>query len=160
MAKFQYKLQSVLDIKEKLESQEKIAFGIAMTKLLEEQEVLQKLMIQKAGYDKQARKLLEGNINLRDIHTCRQAVETMKTRIRAQMLEVHNAEKQLDIVRRRLNEVMIERKTYEKLREKKFDHAFIREHTEKFEEFKAEVLYEENKEVDELVSYTYHQNED
>ena len=104
MAKFQYKLQSVLDIKEKLESQEKIAFGIAMTKLLEEQEVLQKLMIQKAGYDKQARKLLEGNINLRDIHTCRQAVETMKTRIRAQMLEVHNAEKQLDIVRRRLNE--------------------------------------------------------
>ena len=148
MAKFQYKLQSVLDIKEKLESQEKIAFGIAMTKLLEEQEVLQKLMIQKAGYDKQARKLLEGNINLRDIHTCRQAVETMKTRIRAQMLEVHTAEKQLDIVRRRLNEVMIERKTYEKLREKKF------------EEFKAEVLYEENKEVDELVSYTYHQNED
>ena len=148
MAKFQYKLQSVLDIKEKLESQEKIAFGIAMTNLLEEQEVLQKLMIQKAGYDKQARKLLEGNINLRDIHTCRQAVETMKTRIRAQMLEVHNAEKQLDIVRRRLNEVMIERKTYEKLREKKF------------EEFKAEVLYEENKEVDELVSYTYHQNED
>ncbi len=148
MAKFQYKLQSVLDIKEKLESQEKIAFGIAMAKLLEEQEVLQKLMIQKAGYDKQARKLLEGNINLRDIHTCRRAVETMKTRIRAQMLEVHNAEKQLDIVRRRLNEVMIERKTYEKLREKKF------------EEFKAEVLYEENKEVDELVSYTYHQNED
>ena len=64
------------------------------------------------------------------------------------MLEVHKAEKQLDIVRKRLNEVMIERKTYEKLREKKF------------EEFKAEVLYEENKEVDELVSYTYHQNED
>ena len=106
MAKFQYKLQSVLDIKEKLESQERIAFGLAMAKLSEEQEVLQRLMIQKAGYDKQSKKLLEGNINLR------------------------------------------ERKTYEKLREKKF------------EEFKAEVFYEENKEVDELVSYTYHQNED
>ena len=54
MAKFQYKLQSVLDIKQKLESQEKIAFGLASAKLLEEQEILQKLMIQKAGYDKQA----------------------------------------------------------------------------------------------------------
>ena len=57
MAKFQYKLQSVLDIKEKLESQEKIAFGLAAAKLQEEQEILQNLMIQKAGYDKKARKL-------------------------------------------------------------------------------------------------------
>ena len=117
-------------------------------KLLEEQDTLQKLMLQKAGYDRQARKLLEGSINLLEINSCRKAVETMKTRIRAQVFEVHKAEKQLDIVRQRLNEVMIERKTYEKLREKKFD------------EFKAELLYEENKVVDELVSYTYHQNEE
>ena len=51
MAKFQYKLQSVLDIKQKLENQEKIAFGLATAKLLEEQDTLQKLMLQKAGYD-------------------------------------------------------------------------------------------------------------
>ena len=146
MAKFQYKLQSVLDIKQKLESQEKIAFGLASAKLLEEQEILQKLMIQKAGYDKQAKKLLEGTIDLLAVNACRKAVETMKTRIRGQMMNVHKAEKQLELVRHRLNEVMIERKTYEKLRERKF------------EEFKAELAYEEKKEVDELVSYTYHQN--
>ena len=148
MAKFQYKLQSVLDIKQKLESQEKIAFGLASAKLLEEQEILQKLMIQKAGYDKQAKKLLEGTIDLLAVNACRKAVETMKTRIRGQMMNVHKAEKQLELVRHRLNEVMIERKTYEKLRERKF------------EEFKAELAYEESKEVDELVSYTYHQNEE
>ncbi len=148
MAKFRYKLQSVLDIKEKLESQEKIAFGLAAAKLQEEQEILQNLMIQKAGYDKKARKLVEGSIDLLEINICRKAIETMKTRIRSQMINVHKAEKQLDIVRRRLNEVMIERKTYEKLREKKF------------EEFKMELAYEEKKEVDELVSYTYHQNEE
>ena len=148
MAKFQYKLQSVLDIKEKLESQEKIAFGLAAAKLQEEQEILQNLMIQKAGYDKNARKLVEGSIDLLEINICRKAIETMKTRIRSQMINVHKAEKQLDLVRRRLNEVMIERKTYEKLREKKF------------EEFKMELAYEEKKEVDELVSYTYHQNEE
>ena len=44
-----------------------------------------------------------------------------------------------------LEEVMKERKTYEKLREKSF------------EEFKAEVNHEESKEVDELTSYTYGQ---
>ena len=148
MAKFQYKLQSVLDIKQKLESQEKIAFGLASAKLLEEQEILQKLMIQKAGYDKQAKKLLEGTIDLLAVNACRKAVETMKTRIRGQMMNVHKAEKQLELVRHRLNEVMIERKTYEKLRERKF------------EEFKAELAYEEKKEVDALVSYTYHQNQD
>lgn len=148
MARFQYKLQSILDIKEKLESQEKIAFSLASAELAREQEALQDLMIQKAGYDKRARKLLEGTLDLVEVNTCRKAVETMKTRIRGQMMNVHKAEKQLDAVRRRLNEVMIERKTYEKLREKEF------------EEFKVELAYEEKKEVDELVSYTYHHNEE
>lgn len=148
MAKFIYQMQSILDIKQKLENQEKIAFSLAAAKLKEEQEILQKLMIQKAGYDKKARTLVEGTINLLEINTCRKAIETMKTRIRGQMMNVHKAEKQLEAVRRRLNEVRIERKTYEKLREKAF------------EEFKMEIAYEEKKEVDELVSYTYHQNEE
>lgn len=147
MARFNYKLQSVLDIKQKLESQERIAYGLAAAKVQEEQEKLQKLLIQKANYDKQARKLVEGEIDILEINTCRKAIETMKTRIRAQMLELHSAQKQLEIVRRRLNDVMIERKTYEKLREKKF------------EEFKQELSHEEMKEVDELVSYTYHGDE-
>ena len=43
---------------------------------------------------------------------------------------------------------MIERKTYEKLREKKMD------------EFKQELLLEEKKEIDELVSYTFNQEEE
>lgn len=50
----------------------------------------------------------------------------------------------MELARSKLNQVMIERKTYEKLREKAF------------EEFKQEVAYEENRMVDELVSYNYH----
>lgn len=148
MAKFKYKLQSVLDIKEKLESQEKIAYGLATAKTLEEQEKLQKLMIQKAGYDKRARELVKGDIDLLEIKSCRKAVDTMKTRIRAQMIELHRAQKQQEQARNRLNAVMIERKTYEKLREKKVD------------EFKQELLLEEKKEIDELVSYTYGKDEE
>ena len=148
MAKFKYKLQSVLDIKEKLESQEKIAYGLATAKVLEEQEKLQKLMIQKAGYDKRARELVKGEIDLLEVKSCRNAVDTMKTRIRGQMIELHRAQKQQEIARNRLNAVMIERKTYEKLRGKKVD------------EVKQELLLEEKKEIDELVSYTYGQDEE
>ena len=127
MAKFKYKLQSVLEIKEKLESQEKIAYGLATAKVLEEQEKLHGLMLQKAEYDKRARDLVKGDIDLLEIKFCRNAVDTMKARIRGQM---------------------IERKTYEKLREKKMD------------EFKQELLLEEKKEIDELVSYTFNQEEE
>ncbi len=148
MAVFRYKMQSILDIKQKLEEQEKIAFGIAAAKLQEEQELLQKFMVRKAGYDRKARTLVEGTIDLLEINACRRAIEVMKTKIRAQMLEVHKAQRQLEAARQRLNAVMIERKTYEKLKEKKF------------EEFKQELLQEEKKEIDELVSYTYHQNEE
>ena len=44
----------------------------------------------------------------------------------------------------RLNAVMVERKSHEKLREKAF------------EQFKLELAAEEAKEIDQLVSFTYH----
>ena len=62
------------------------------------------------------------------------------------MMNVHAAEKNVEAARIRLNEVMVERKTHEKLREKAF------------EEFKQGLAYAEGKEIDELVSYTYRDN--
>ena len=83
------------------------------------------------------------DIDVKELETNRKAVEAMKVLIRAQMLEVRRAEKDVEAARRRLQEAMQERKIHEKLRE----HAF--------EEFKQELEYEENKAVDELVSYSY-----
>ena len=68
----------------------------------------------------------------------------MKTMQRSQMMNVHVAEKNVEAARLKLNEVMMERKTHEKLKE------------QAFEVFKQEMQYAENKEIDELVSYTYH----
>ena len=123
MAKFAYRMQSILDIKEKMEGQAKIAYGVANAKLMDEQGKLQQIMIRKAGY----------------------AVDTMKTMQRSQMMNVHVAEKNVEAARLKLNEVMMERKTHEKLKE------------QAFEVFKQEMQYAENKEIDELVSYTYHE---
>lgn len=144
MAKFIFKLQSILDIKLKLESQAKIAYGQANAKLRQEESTLQGLIVQRTMYEKRAVELVSGTINIRDIRENRQSIDIMKSRIRAQMLVVQAAEKKLEAARQKLNEVMIERKTFEKLREKAF------------EEFKQEVAYEENQAVNELVSYTYH----
>lgn len=144
MAKFIFKLQSILDIKLKLESQAKIAYGQANAKLKREEAVLQSLIMQRSMYEKRAVELVSGTINIRDIRENKRSIDIMKSRIRAQMMVVHAAEKQVEAARQKLNEIMIERKTFEKLRERAF------------EEFKQEVAYEENQAVNELVSYTYH----
>ncbi len=144
MAKFVFEMQSILNIKLKLESQAKIAYSQANAKLRQEEHVLQGLMAQRMMYERRAVDLVKGSINIRDIRENKQSIDIMKSRIRAQMMVVRAAEKQVEAARLKLNEVMIERKTFEKLRE----HAF--------EEFKQEVAYEENQAVNELVSYTYH----
>ncbi len=144
MAKFIFKLQSILDIKLKLESQAKIAYGQANAKLKKEEGVLQMLVMRRSSYEQRAVELVSGTINIREIRENKQSIDIMKSKIRAQMMVVQAAEKQVEAARLKLNEVMIERKTFEKLRERAF------------EEFKQEVAYEENQAVNELVSYTYH----
>ncbi len=146
MAKFQYRMQNLLDVKQKMENQAKIAYAMANAKLMEEQTELQRLMIQRAGYEREAKELITGNIDVSKIKNCRRSIDTMKSLIRTQMMQVHVAEKKVEAARKQLNDLMVERKTHEKLREKAFD------------EFKKEIQYAEYKEIDELVSYTYQDN--
>ena len=148
MARFRYRMQNILDIKEKLESQAKIAYGQANAALAEEQDKLTKLMIRRAGYEKMLRDSTVGELDFREIHRTKEAIEIMKVLVREQMINVHVAEKKVEEARQKLDEVMKERKTHENLKEKAFD------------EFKAELNAEENKITDELVSYTYHNNDD
>lgn len=143
MAKFVYRMQNILEIKEKLESQEKIAYSIANEKLLEEQKKLQELLMRQEGYENRLKELQTGILDIREIHTCKRAINSMKSLVRDQMMAVHTAQRNLEMARRRLDAVMKERKTHENLKEKAF------------EEFKEEIAAEESKITDELVSYTY-----
>ena len=139
-------MKNILDIKVKMENQAKIAYGIANSKLMDEQGKLREIVVRKACYEREAKELVSGNIDVHKIKENKKAIETMKSKQRTQMMNVHVAEKNLEAARVRLNNVMIERKTHEKLKEIAF------------EEFKQEIQYAENKEIDELVSYTYHEN--
>lgn len=147
MAKFVYRMQSILDIKIKMENQAKIAYGIANKKLQEEQDKLRIILERRAAYEAEAKALVSGVIDVRKIRENKQAIDVMKSQQRAQMMNVHVAEKNVEAARKHLNEVMMERKTHEKLKERSF------------ELFKQELQYAENKEIDELVSYSYHEGE-
>ena len=143
MAKFKYRMQNILNIKMKLESQAKIAYGLANQKYLDEQKKLQEIILRRVSYEKILKESMIGTIDVREVTRARENVNTIKTLVRRQMVEVHKAELALEDARRALNEVMQERKTHEKLKEKAF------------EEFMAEEKAAEGKEIDQLVSYTY-----
>ena len=148
MAKFRFAMQNILDIKQKLEEQAKANYGIANRKYQEEQMKLQQLLIRRVGYEKQLKESMLGNLEVKKITNYRSDLSAIKTMIHRQMLQVHKAEAELEDARRKLNEIMQERKTYEKLREK----AFI--------DFLNEMRAAESKEIDELVSYSYNNKEE
>ncbi len=143
MAKFKYRMQNILDVKMKLESQAKITYGIANQKYLDEQQKLQEIVLRRNSYERILKESMMGSINVREVAHARADVNTMKILMRRQMMEVHKAELVLEDARRALNEIMQERKTHEKLKEKAF------------EEFMEEEKAAESKEIDQLVSYTY-----
>ncbi|MGN0411549.1 MAG: flagellar export protein FliJ, partial [Lachnospiraceae bacterium] len=108
-----------------------------------EQEELEHRIKRESEYREEGRKLRESVLNIALLRENEAALKYMEQAILQQRHRVKKAESQVETARARLQEAMIERKTYEKLKEKAF------------EEFKKEVAKEENKETDELVSYVY-----
>lgn len=146
MAKFIYTMQNILDIKYKLEEQQKTEFSIARHKLTTEEKKLEDLNIKKHKYQQELKMQMQSLLNIQDIKWYEEAVETMKYKIKIQMLMVKRAENELDAARVKLTEIMVDRKTHEKLKENEF------------EEFKNELNSIESKEIDELVSFKYNNN--
>ncbi len=144
MARFRYRMQNILDIKEKLENSEKAAYGAAAARLAEEQNKLGVFLKKKADLESHLKSLELGILDIREINYCKQCINATKSYIRDQMVAVHTAQRNLENARRRLEEVRKERKTHENLKEKAF------------EEFKQELAAEERLAIDELVSFTYH----
>lgn len=145
MAKFRYSLQSILDIKLKMETQSKQEFSAALGALYDEEKKLMLLKERKSELESEAKGLLQGILDFRKIEDNRQAVSITDERILTQCDNVRIAEKNVEQARLKLKEVMIDRKTYETLREKAF------------EQFMQDENRAESKSIDELTSYTYGQ---
>ena len=145
MARFHYSMQSILNIKMKMETQKKQAFSAARAVLDQEEEKLQGLFRRKQGYVEEAEELLCGALNLRDIGENNAAILRMDDFIADQKVCVSAAEKKLELARAEMTEAMKERKTHENLKEKAFAQFMLEENRR------------EGKVVDELTSYVYGQ---
>lgn len=143
MAKFRYRMQSILEIKKKLEEQAKNEFAAARAALNEEEDKLEQLKKRKEAYEDEGRTLRENTLNIMDIIENKEALLRMDEFIADQQLNVKRAQDRMEEARLALQTAMQESKTQEKLREKAFE-QFVKEENAK-----------ESKEIDELVSYTY-----
>lgn len=126
MAKFIYKMQNILDIKNKLETQEKTAFAIEVQKLRVEEERLVRIRNEIEYYEDLIRGQGDKQINILEWKRCNEALEYKKNEEKIQIQHIKLAEKNVDIARGRLNKVMVERKTQEVLKEKAFE-EFVKE---------------------------------
>ena len=143
MAKFRYRMQSILEIKKKLEEQAKNEFAAARAALNEEEDKLEQLKKRKEAYEDEGRALRENTLNIMDIIENKEALLRMDEFIADQQLNVKRAQDRMEEARLALQTAMQESKTQEKLREKAFG-QFVKEEDKR-----------ESKEIDELVSYTY-----
>lgn len=145
MARFKYKMQSVLDVKEKLESKAKQDFAAANVRLEEEKERLAALQERKKAYMEEGIKLRLEVLDVRKIRENKLAVMKMDEYIRNQMLQINRAAKEVERCRAALQEVMQERKVHEKLKENAFQ-VFLHEEEAS-----------ESKEIDQLTTYLHGQ---
>ena len=145
MARFRYKMQNILSIKEKMETQAKQAFAEAKRKLDLEQEALDRLFLKREEIERHAVEVLQGDLDLHEIEDSQMSRIICDQRIEEQKHRVKRATLELETARSLLEEAVKERKTHDKLKEKQFD-EFVREENRT-----------ESKTIDELTTYTYGQ---
>lgn len=143
MSGFEFRLESFLSVKEKLEEQKKLEYGKALNKLEEERQIKSQLLEQKQNLIYTCREILEIGVRPQEIQNYNRYIDFMKKKIRDQNILIEIAEKNAEEKRQELVNAMKERKMLDTLKEKD----------------KVEYLKEQNKKeqkiVDEIVSYQY-----
>ncbi len=148
MARFVYSMQSILNIKQKTESQTKMEFAMAQAELNKQLDILDEYVRRKAQYLQEAEDLRNAeSLKIQDILDNQYATAQMDVMIKAQSQVVQQYEAQVEKVRVKLTRNIQERKMQEVLR----DRAFA--------EFLEEQKQEEYKENDQRTSFTYGQRQ-
>lgn len=147
MAKFVFNMQSLLNIKEKLEEQSKTDYGKAIANLEEEKEKLIMLEEKKVNNLEGFKESIELGVNPNKLQMINQFTNYIKTEIQQQILNIQKAEQIVEEKRLVLLERMKDKKALETLKEKKEDEHF------------QEELQKEQKIIDEIVSFKYNKKD-
>ena len=148
MARFVYRMQSVLNIKEKTEGQIKMEFASAQAELNKQLDILEEYIKRKEDYLIEAEELRNAeSLKLQDILDNQYATAQMDVMISHQSKIVAKQQDVVEKVRVRLTRAIQERKMQETLR----DRAYA--------EYLEEEKQEEFKETDQRTSFTYTQRQ-
>lgn len=143
MAVYKFKLQGILDIKDKLETQAKQDFANANIKLMEEEALLEQIVQKKELYIQEGVELRMSSIDPVAIEHNKMAVDIIEDKRLEQEREVNVAKRNVDIARKKMMDARMETRTFERLKE------------DDFERFMKEQGMAESKEIDELNSFRF-----
>ena len=143
MAQFNFQLQNFLAVKEKLEEQHKVEFGMAISELERQKQKKAVLVTEKQDTLYAFRKQAADKVRPTELAQYSGYVEVLKGRIEARQVKVDKADAFAARKRHELVESMKERKMLEKLKENAYE-SYLKD------ERRAE-----HRQVDEVVSYRY-----
>ncbi|MDR1914592.1 MAG: flagellar export protein FliJ [Clostridiales bacterium] len=145
MPKFVFRLQNYLELKEKMEVQRKMEYGLAVSEL-EKQRKEEERLSRERSYTTQAfRREISGNLIPKKTENYNDYLRWLKRALEDQKKIIQKAQAEVERRRAILVEAMKDRKALEVLREKRY------------EEYLREERVAEQKIVDEIVSYRYSQ---
>ena len=136
-------MQSILNVKYRLEDQAKSEFALAVARHQEEVEKEEQMQLQKVGYEQELKNKMLDRLDFREIAITKAGIRFMEDQIRKQKRVVAMAAHEVEVAREKLSDLMKERKTQEKLRENAFDR------------YKKEMSAEEMKEMDGIVGFRF-----
>lgn len=143
MAKFIFNMQGLLNIKEKLEEQTKTEYGKALAKLEQEKSILLNLKNKKQENILSFRESINKGVKPNYIDNINKYISFIDKKVEEQTQNINKAKEIVEEKRLDLLEAMKERKVLETLKEKEKENYF------------KEELKNEQKIIDEIVSYKY-----
>ncbi len=141
MAKFTYKFESILKLKVQLEDNQKNELGKSVKRYEKEKSYLGHINNEMSYCVERINKELANTITVNEMLIHNNYIEYLKTAANRQKEVVKEALQNVDIQREKLIEIVKERKTLEKLKERKY------------EEYLKEADIEEQKVIDEIISF-------
>lgn len=143
MAKFNFRLQSYLNLKEKLEEQKKMEYGKALAILEEELKIKTELIKKSESIVNDLKTSISHKVDSVTYKNYLYYIEFLKEKLLQQETAILKANELVEEKRRDLREAVKDRKILDKLKEKEL------------ETYNKELLLKEQKMTDELVSYKY-----
>lgn len=140
-------MQSILNLKEKMETQAKNAFAAARAYRNEQEAKLEALEARRLEILAEGARARESALRPAELRENEMAIRYIKDAIKEQQRVLLAATAAEEKARQAWVDANVEKKTHQRLRDKAF------------EDFKQEIAKQEQTEVDELVSYTYGQKE-